>query len=125
MLPLLRGKNMNKTTNNRKCKACGKEYRFCPSCGTNEPLWKKTYDCIECKDAYKALADFNFGHISAEEANKILISTGVKFVDSDLKPIINRIKSESAPKKVEKVLVEESEKKIFKSKKTIDIVNED
>lgn len=106
---------------NRTCKACGKAYYFCPTCGTNEPLWKKTYDCQECKDAYEALAKFNFGHIGAKEANDILISTGVEFVDEELKPIIYRIKSETAPKKVEKA--EESEKKIFKPKK--DIVNED
>ncbi len=87
---------------NRVCKACGKEYYFCPTCDTNKPSWYKIYDSEACKDTYKAIADYNFGHIDANQANEILKSTNVKIVDEDLKKIVYDIKAKANVKKVKK-----------------------
>lgn len=100
---------------NRKCKTCGKEYYFCPTCGTHEPSWRKVYDTEECKISYETLARYNFGHIDAAEAIKTCTA---KFVDEDLVEIVKKMKREARP------VVKEEESKEKKSLFKKDIVNE-
>lgn len=42
---------------NRKCYTCGKEYYFCPSCGTdkNKPSWYAIFDCDVCRDVWNTI----------------------------------------------------------------------
>lgn len=87
---------------NRVCKACGKSYYYCPTCGNNKPSWYKLYDCEECKDTYKALADYNFGHIDANTAYEILKKNNVKIADEELLVIVNDIKAKAKKKEKSK-----------------------
>lgn len=94
---------------NRVCKTCGTPYYFCPTCGTSKPSWYKLYDSEICKNIYKTLADFNFGHIDANAANEILKNSNVTIVDEDLLKIVNEIKSKAKKlkSKNEEVIVKE------------------
>ena len=78
---------------NRVCKTCGNAYYYCPTCGTHKPSWYKLYDSEACMETYRALADYNFGHIDANAANEILNKNNIRVVDEDLILIIKDIKS--------------------------------
>lgn len=95
---------------NRVCKTCGTPYYFCPTCGASKPSWYKLYDSEACKDVYRALADFNFGHIDANTANEILKNSNVTIVDEDLLKIVSEIKSKAKKlkSKDEEVIVKEN-----------------
>lgn len=62
-------KNMRKS---RKCICCGKEYRYCGNCAQDryKPTYFALYCSENCHDAFSAANEFNFGHISKEEAQK-------------------------------------------------------
>lgn len=93
---------------NRICKTCGTAYYFCPTCGTHKPSWYKTYDSEQCMNVYKALADYNFGHIDATTANDILKANNVNVVGEELLTIVNDIKSKAKKlKKSEEDIVKE------------------
>lgn len=85
---------------NRICRTCGNAYYFCPTCGTHEPSWKKLYDTEECMEAYNALASYNLGNLSADETNELI--KDVVFADEELKPILDKVKSECSTKKIKK-----------------------
>lgn len=82
--------------NNRICKVCGKEYKFCPTCkdGRFKPSWYKTFDCEQCKLIFDTAVQVTCGHISALNAQKILKKCNLnqKF-DKDLQKVVDTIKS--------------------------------
>lgn len=100
---------------NRKCKACGTDYYFCPSCNNkNEPNWKILFDTENCKKVFSVTNDFGFNNITADEANSILktCDTNVNFSDSIVK-MINKINEETSA--VSKIATEfEMEKEVIK-----------
>lgn len=60
---------------NRKCCLCSFEYYYCPSCSDGkEPTWKVLFDNENCKKIFNTLTQYNFKHITTEEARNELIN---------------------------------------------------
>ena len=100
----------------RKCVFCGKEYSYCPHCGTNSsPGWMMNFDSIECRDIYNVLAGYNMGLSSADDVKAELdkyhitdYSVFSKKIQDKLMEIVSKKKEES---KVESTVEKESKPK--------------
>ena len=54
---------------NRTCCLCGTEYFYCPSCSDGkDPSWKVLFDNENCKKIFNVLTQYNFKHITSDEA---------------------------------------------------------
>jgi hypothetical protein len=54
---------------------CGTEYYYCNNnCldSFNDPLWKISFCCENCKNVYNACSRYNSGKITKEEAKELL-----------------------------------------------------
>jgi len=86
----------------RKCVVCGKEYEYCPHCARFKhlPVWMLAYCSDDCKETYMAINQYDFGHIDAKEALKIVDSYKVKIANKELAKSVKDMKKETK-KKVE------------------------
>ena len=93
-------KNMRKA---RKCICCGKEYNYCGNCAQDryKPTYFALYCSENCHDAFTAANEFNFGHISKEEAQKKLKACDLSELDAF---------NEIVKKDIEKIIAEPEEK---------------
>ena len=57
----------------RICKCCGKEYEYCPHCGSkSDELWKHLTDTKECLAVFNIVAAYNVGRANAAQVKKVL-----------------------------------------------------
>lgn len=79
---------------NRTCKACGKKYRYCPSCleDAYKPTWMTMFHDENCKKIFKILVDNFSGYITNDETKELLneCDTSVEFVP-DVQNDIDRV----------------------------------
>ena len=47
----------------RTCLCCGREYKYCPTCGadSSKPKWMKDFDTETCKDLFNAVSAIGMG----------------------------------------------------------------
>jgi hypothetical protein len=78
----------------RKCVVCGKTYKYCKRCAQYAflPTWMTAYCSESCKNTYLAVNQFEFGHIDAVEAEKIIDSLKVKVSNAELNSSIKKIR---------------------------------
>ncbi|SFU36274.1 hypothetical protein [Butyrivibrio sp. INlla21] len=63
----------------RICKCCGKEYEYCPHCGSkSDELWKNLTDTKECLAVFNIVAAYNVGRATAEQVKKVLKENNIK-----------------------------------------------
>ena len=63
----------------RICKCCGKEYEYCPHCGSkSDELWKNLTDTKECLAVFNIVAAYNVGRATAEQVKKVLEENNIK-----------------------------------------------
>ena len=60
--------------NNRTCIICGKQYRYCPTCGedSNKPTWYLIFDSQNCYDIYNVCTQYRDGTITAKKAYELI-----------------------------------------------------
>jgi hypothetical protein len=81
----------------RKCKVCGKEYRYCPRCKefAGLPTWMLEFDKEECRMIYYDVVNkYAFKHITKEEALKRLEGIDLSMRDNcppDVKKVLDDI----------------------------------
>lgn len=58
----------------RKCLCDGTEYSYCRSCtkDRNRPLWSTLYCSENCRNIFETLNEYNFNHITEDEARELL-----------------------------------------------------
>lgn len=58
----------------RICKVCGGEYDYCPGCPKyqDQPRWKISFDCENCKDIFDTLVKQSTDKITVKEARRAL-----------------------------------------------------
>lgn len=57
----------------RICKCCGKEYEYCPHCGSkSDEAWRNLTDTKECLAVFNIIAAYNIGRASADQVKKVL-----------------------------------------------------
>lgn len=72
----------------RICKACGTEYRYCPTCSkyANKPKWMWKCDTEECNAVFDTVSAYKMGVGSKEEIREVIneykIKDYSKYVDS-------------------------------------------
>jgi len=89
----------------RICKCCGKEYEYCPHCGSHsDELWKNITDTLECREVLNIVSAYNIGKATKEQVKKVLDKYGVtdygKYKDS-ISSVLNSLFGE-APKEEHK-----------------------
>lgn len=58
---------------NRTCYSCGEKYHYCFSCPDDtRPTWLFMFCCEDCRDIFNTMSDYNYNHISAEDANEVI-----------------------------------------------------
>ena len=82
--------------NFRSCLLCGKEYKFCPTCGEDRyaPVWKNTFCSEDCSRIFKCAMSFYMSLITKEEAMKIVSecdTTNIEAYRDDIKQTIKKI----------------------------------
>ena len=123
----------------RICKCCGKEYEYCPHCGSkNDELWKNLTDTKECLAVFNIVAAYNIGRATAEQVKKVLKENNVNDYSSFAPGIVSAldkackpsedpkvevvVKEQPAP--VEEVAIEASEETIPEAKEEIKTLEE-
>lgn len=68
----------------KTCCVCHTEYEHCNSCPKTltEPSWKASFCSENCRDIYNALARFNMGKLSREEARDIIDECNIAMIDN-------------------------------------------
>lgn len=62
----------------RICKCCGKEYEYCPHCGSHsDEMWRNLTDTKECLAVFNIVAAYNVGRATAEQVKKVLKDNNV------------------------------------------------
>ena len=62
----------------RICKCCGKEYEYCPHCGSkSDELWRNLTDTKECREVFNIVAAYNVGRATADQVKKVLKANNV------------------------------------------------
>lgn len=62
----------------RICKCCGKEYEYCPHCGSkSDEQWKNLTDTKECLAVFNIVAAYNVGRVTAEQVRKVLSDNNI------------------------------------------------
>ena len=57
----------------RICKCCGKEYEYCPHCGSNsDEMWRNLTDTKECLAVFNIVAAYNVGRATADQVKRVL-----------------------------------------------------
>lgn len=57
---------------NKKCCVCGNEYYYCSGCPGKSPAYMSAFCSVNCKKIYQAVAGFNFGDLTREQARDML-----------------------------------------------------
>ena len=62
----------------RICKCCGKEYEYCPHCGTkSDEMWRNLTDTKECLTVFNIVAAYNVGRATADQVKKVLAENNI------------------------------------------------
>ena len=62
----------------RICKCCGKEYEYCPHCGSHsDETWRNLTDTKECLAVFNIVAAYNVGRATADQVKKVLKDNNV------------------------------------------------
>ena len=62
----------------RICKCCGKEYEYCPHCGTkSDEMWRNLTDTKECLAVFNIVAAYNVGRATADQVKKVLVENNI------------------------------------------------
>ena len=62
----------------RICKCCGKEYEYCPHCGSHsDEMWRNLTDTKECLAVFNIVAAYNVGRATAEQVKKVLTENSI------------------------------------------------
>lgn len=118
--------------NERICKCCGKEYKYCPNCKRyiDLPQWMLLFDSDECKDVFNAVSGYNMGVFGKEKVKEALDKYGVtdlgKYKESISSVLTNLFAEEQVAEvseTIEEIPVVEK-KRLKKNKKKVDIVLE-
>ena len=57
----------------RICKCCGKEYEYCPHCGSHsDEMWRNLTDTNECLAVFNIVAAYNVGRATADQVKRVL-----------------------------------------------------
>lgn len=93
----------------RICKCCGKEYDYCPHCGTkSDELWKNLADTKECLAVFNIVAAYNVGRATADQVKKVLEENNIKDYSKFNKGIVSVLdkiyKSNDIPKVEPKIV---------------------
>ena len=98
---------------NRTCIICGKNYHFCPSCGSSDsskPSWYFIFDGQNCHDIYEVCVAYRDKQIDVKEAYERLSKldlTGLEeFVESTRLQIEEILNYKSLVKENDSVKVE-------------------
>ena len=96
----------------RICKCCGKEYEYCPHCGSHsDEMWRNLTDTKECLAVFNIVAAYNVGRATPEQVKKVLKENNISNYSSFQKGIVDTLNNvfEKAPeKKLVEIAVEES-----------------
>lgn len=99
----------------RICKCCGKEYEYCPHCGTkSDEMWKNLTDTKECLAVFNIVAAYNVGRVTAEQVKRVLEENKVKDYSKFKRSIVDVLdkiyKTSNVPamKKVDRTTIAES-----------------
>lgn len=98
----------------RICKCCGKEYEYCPHCGSkSDELWKNLTDTKECLAVFNIVAAYNVGRATSEQVKKVLKENNISDYSSFQKGIVDALDkvlktSEAPEKKVAEIAVKKS-----------------
>lgn len=57
---------------NKKCCVCGDSYYYCTGCVNKSPAYMVSFCCENCRSIYNAVAGFNMGDYTKEEAVELL-----------------------------------------------------
>lgn len=95
----------------RICKCCGKEYEYCPHCGSKgNDSWKNLTDTKECLAVFNIVAAYNVGRATPEQVKKVLDDNNIKDYSSFKEGIVsslNKALDSLKPKVVKQSVVEE------------------
>ena len=76
----------------RICKCCGKEYEYCPHCGSKgNDLWKNLTDTKECLAVFNIVAAYNIGRATAEQVKKVLKENNINDYSSFAPSIVSAL----------------------------------
>lgn len=118
---------------NKKCALCHGRYSYCPTCNTNEPVYKNMFCSENCKDVFITVCKIRDNVLNDDEAKEILASLDLSKIDSYSDAARTRIKKtlniKEEAKEIETKEVEEVEevKEIVETNEAIeknDIVTE-
>ena len=95
----------------RICKCCGKEYEYCPHCGSHsDEMWRNLTDTKECLAVFNIVAAYNVGRATPEQVKKVLKENNISNYSSFQKGIVdtlNNVFEEEPEKKLVEIAVEE------------------
>lgn len=94
----------------RVCLVCGTEYEYCYKCdhSTEPKLWKTTFCSENCRDIYKIINKYAFGHITEAQARAEFKSKGLdlsnkKNFDKEIKDMLSVIFAKKEEEEKEEV----------------------
>lgn len=62
----------------RICKCCGKEYEYCPNCGShNSEMWRNLTDTKACRELFNIVSAYNVGRATPEQVKKVLTANNI------------------------------------------------
>lgn len=79
--------------NNRECALCHGRYSYCPTCNTNEPVYKNMFCSENCKDVFITVCKIRDNVLNNNEAKEILTSLDLSKIDSYSDAAKTRIKN--------------------------------
>ena len=102
---------------NKKCRACGTKYSYCPDCSRADalkPTWYNDFCSEPCKELWYTLTRYNMERLTKTEAKLIIseldlqpIESYSQFVQRDYAKVMAEEKRQKRIKKVEIQPVEE------------------
>lgn len=97
----------------RICVCCGAGYKYCSQCDSDEPLWKYTFDKIECVQTFNILTSYGVNQITKEEARQ-------KLEKINMRP--ENVLNPTSRKQMDEIFKEEEKEKIA-VEENVDIEN--
>ena len=99
--------------NNKTCVCCQKKYTFCLNCSDFDhlPRWMAIYHDENCKKISDAISNYNFNHITKEQAKEILDKCNLKYKENfnnRIKETIDIIYTEDFVDTIDEIVNEEN-----------------
>lgn len=112
--------------NMRVCRACGKEYEYCPNCGKYNlsEKWRVLFCSEECRDVFDVISSYNMGMTNKEGVQRILTKYHCNDTDKFVPSIQNKIKG-IIPRNENKVRAYKEPKYSFGKKQEIETLGAD